>query len=158
MNEEFVEVFSSDEAREVAERHRQHLGETLDVLSERVGGAVENLERQVTFPLRWVLDHPLAAFGLSLSAGLLLGVNGRKPKRVRQSALARELEGAYLQGRRDESEQCPPRESRYWANVKLADGPDYAALLIDAAKPLLTHLTSGLAESFTKSARERNGA
>lgn len=152
MSNAVVEVYSSGEARQEAERHRRDLADTLDALGERVGGAVEQLERQITFPMRWALEHPLASVGLSVGAGLLLGRRLHRPRMRRTSALTRELEGAYLQGRRDEMEQRPPREPEYWAGVKLADGPDFGALLLEAAKPLLNHLTQGIAESF------RNGA
>lgn len=154
MRHEFVEVYSSEDAREEAERHRRDLTDTLDVLSERVGGAIENLERQVTFPVRWAAEHPLPTLGLSLAAGLLLGARSGKSRAVRSSALARELEGAYLQGRRDEIDQRPPRDPDYWGNVKLAQpGPDLGVLLLEAAKPLLAHLTSGLVDSFQNAGR-----
>lgn len=154
MRHEFVEVFSSEDAREEAERHRRDLADTLDVLSERVGGAVENLERQVTFPARWAAEHPLPTLGLSVAAGLLLGARSGRPRAQRSSALGRELEGAYLQGRQDEIEQRPPRDPGYWANVKLASpGPDFGALLLEVAKPLLVRLTSGLVDSFQNTER-----
>ncbi len=154
MRHEFVEVFSSEDAREEAERHRRDLADTLDALSERVGGAVENLERQVMFPVRWAVEHPLPTLGLSLAAGLLLGARSGRPRARRSSALARELEGAYLQGRRDEVEQRPAREPDYWANIKLAPpSSDLGALLLEAAKPLLARLTSGLVDSFQNTGR-----
>lgn len=153
MRDAAVEVFSSEDARQEAERHRRDLADTLDALSERVGGAVEQLEHQLTFPARWVAAHPLASVGLGLAAGLLLGTRVQHtPKAPHANALARELEGAYLQGRRDENEQRAPREPEYWAGVKLVDGPDLGGVLMEAAKPLLAHFASGLAESF------RNGA
>lgn len=149
MRDNVVEVFSSGDARQEAERHRRDLADTLDTLSERVGGAIEQLEHQLTFPARWAADHPLASVGLGLAAGLLLGARlEQKPRAPRANALARELEGAYLQGRRDENEQRPPREPEYWAGVKLADGPDLGSLLMEAAKPLLAHFASGMADSF----------
>ena len=154
MDDEVVEVYSSEEARLKAERHRRDLADTLDALSERVGSAVEQIERQVTFPIRWSLEHPLLAVGLSLGAGVLLGRRLQRSRPKRTNALARELEGAYLQGRRDEAEQRPPREPGYWAGVKLADGAEIGGLLLEAAKPLLHHLTQGLVESLNNSVRE----
>ena len=154
MDDEVVEVYSSEEARLKAERHRRDLADTLDALSERVGSAVEQIERQVTFPIRWSLEHPLLAVGLSLSAGVLLGRRLQRSRPKRTSALARELEGAYLQGRRDEAEQRPPREPEYWAGVKLADGAEIGGLLLEAAKPLLQHLTRNIIESLNRDSRE----
>ncbi len=156
MDDEAVEVYSSEAARLAAEHHRRDLADTLDALSERVGSAVEQIERQVTFPIRWSLKHPLLAVGLGVGAGVLLGRRLRQPRSGprRTSALARELEGAYLQGRRDEAEQRPPREPEYWAGVKLADGPEVGGLLLEAAKPLLHHLTQGLVESLRNEPRE----
>ncbi len=156
MSDEVIEVYSSDEARQEAERHRRDLADTLDALGARVGGAVEQFERQITFPVRWAVEHPLAAVGLSVGTGLLLGRRLHGPRTHRTSALARELEGAYLQGRHDEKEQQAPRASEYWAGVKLADGPNFGALLIEAAKPLLSHLSQSIAESFKNGASKRS--
>ena len=155
MSDDVVEVFSSEEARQEAERHRRDLADTLDALGERVGGAVEQFERQVTFPLRWALEHPLATVGFSVGVGLLLGRRLRRPRTHRTSALSRELEGAYLQGRRDEMEQRPLREPEYWAGVKLAGKRDLGGLLLEAAQPLLNHLTKSIAESFGSDASGR---
>ncbi|AWP22167.1 hypothetical protein C4901_01360 [Acidiferrobacter sp. SPIII_3] len=154
MDDEVVEVYSSEEARLEAERHRRDLADTLDALSERVGSAVEQIERQVTFPIRWSLKHPLLAVGLSVGAGVLLGHRLQRSRPKRTSALARELEGAYLQGRHDEAAQRPPRGPEYWAGLKLADGPEVGGLLLEAAKPLLHHLTQGIVESLNNGARE----
>ncbi|WP_298134094.1 hypothetical protein [Acidiferrobacter sp.] len=154
MDDEAVEVYSSEEARLEAERHRRDLADTLDALSERVGSAVEQIERQGTFPIRWSLEHPLLAVGLSLGAGVLLGRRLQRSRPKRTNALARELEGAYLQGRRDEAEQRPPREPGYWAGVKLADGAEIGGLLLEAAKPLLQHLTRNIIESLNRDSRE----
>ena len=156
MDDEAVEVYSSEEARLEAERHRRDLADTLDALSERVGSAVEQIERQVTFPIRWSLKHPLLAAGLSVGAGVLLGRRLRRPRPrpQRTSTLARELEGAYLQGRRDEAERLPPREPGYWTDVKLAAGPEVGGLLLEAAKPILRHLTQGIVESLRNDPRE----
>ncbi len=148
MSDEVVEVYSSEKARQEAERHRRDLADTLDALGARVGGVMEQFERQITFPMRWALEHPLATVGLSVGVGLLLGHRLHGPRTHRTSALARELESAYLQGRRDETEQRPPRDPEYWAGVKLADGPEFSTLLIEAAKPLLSRLTQSVAESF----------
>lgn len=154
MRHEFVEVFSSEDAREEAERHRRDLADTLDALGERIGGAVQSLERQVMFPIRWAAEHPLPTLGLSLAAGLLLGARAGRPRARRSSVLARELEGAYLQGRRDEIEQRPPRDPEYWSGIKLAaTGPDIGALLFEAAKPLLARLTSSLVDNFQNTGR-----
>ncbi len=154
MRHEFVEVFSSEDAREEAERHRRDLADTLDALSERVAGAVESLERQVTFPVRWAAEHPLPTLGLSLAAGILFGARLGQSQAQRSSALARELEGAYLQGRRDEAEQRPPREPDYWAGIKWAPtDPHMGALILEAAKPLLARLTSVLIDSFQNTGR-----
>ncbi len=155
MSDEVVEVYSSEEARLEAERHRRDLADTLDALGARVGGVVEQFERQIRFPMRWAREHPLATVGLSVGVGLLLGRRLHGPRTHRTSALTRELEGAYLQGRRDEMEQQPPRDPAYWAGVKLADGPGFSALLIEAAKPLLSQLTQAIAESFSKGASGR---
>jgi len=148
MRDEVVKAFSSEDARQEAQRHRRDLAETLDTLSARVGGAVAQLERQVTFPARWATEHPFASVGLGVAVGLLLGIRNAKPKTHRVSELARELEGAYLQGRRDEIEQRPPREPEYWAGAKIAHAPDFATSLLDAAKPLVTHFASTIADSF----------
>ncbi len=155
MNDDMVAVFSSEEARQEAERHRRDLADTLDALGERVGGAVDHLERRVTFPLRWVLEHPLAIVGLGVGAGLLLGRRLHRPRTRRVSALSRELEGAYLQGRSDEREQRPPREPEYWTGVKSADERNLGGLLLAAATPLLNHLTQGIAEGLGNGASRR---
>ncbi|MHB1511778.1 hypothetical protein [Acidiferrobacter sp.] len=156
MSDEVVEVYSSEKARQEAERHRRDLADTLDALGARVGGVMEQFERQITFPMRWALEHPLATVGLSVGVGVLLGRRLHGPQSHRTSALTRELEGAYLQGRRDEGEQLPPRDPEYWAGVKLADGPEFSALLIEAAKPLLSHLTQSIAESFRNGGPRRS--
>ena len=154
MNDEAVEVYSSEAARLEAERHRRDLADTLDALSERVGNAVEQIERQVTLPIRWSLKHPLLAAGLSVGAGVLLGRRLRRPRPRRASTLARELEGAYLQGRRDEAERLPLREPSYWTDVKLADSPEIGGVLLEAAIPILRHLTQGIVESLRNDPRE----
>lgn len=155
MDSEFVEVFSSEEARQEADRHRRDLAETLDDLSERVGIAVGKIERQVTMPARWASEHPLATLGLSVAAGFLLGAGSKsRPKAI--SALAQELEGAYLQGRRDEIEQRPPRDPEYWNHMKLADGPNLGAFILDLAKPILTQLTGHIADTLQGSTQSRD--
>ena len=154
MDDEAVEVYSSEEARLEAERHRRDLADTLDSLSERVGSAVKQIERQVTFPIRWSLKHPFLAAGLSVGVGVLLGRRLRRPRPQRTSTLARELEGAYLQGRRDEAERLPPREPGYWTDVKLAAGSEVGGLLLEAAKPILRHLTQSIVESLRNDPRE----
>ncbi len=147
MRNEAVEILSSEEARQEAERHRQDLADTLDALSERVGGAVEDLERRVTWPMRWAQRRPFASLGLAIAAGFLVGRRLQKPSPPKAHTLARELEGAYLQGRYDEREQRPMREPEYWAGARLTDGVDVGAVLIEAVKPLLTHLIQGIAAS-----------
>ena len=155
MHDEFVEAFSSQDARQEAERHRRNLAETLDMLTDRVGSAIDALKRQVTLPKRWAADHPLVTFGLSVTIGLLLGARSRRPEMEHTGALAHGLEGVYLQGRRDESEQRPPRDPEYWAGMKLGDGPALGGALLEVAKPFLVHLARALAESLQSRSRDR---
>ncbi len=138
-------TWSAREARAEAERHRRDLAQTLAQLSDRITSGVADIEQHVTRPLRWAREHPLATLGLGVTAGLLLA-GGRRHDGVRAPPPGCELEGAYLLGRRDESEQRPLRDPAYWASHQPAH-PAAAAtgdLLWTLARPLLHELAAAL--------------
>lgn len=110
--------YSSDDAREEAEYHRQELTETLDALGNKLNHTLRQAEAQINKPRNWVRENPWIAIGLGLAAGYLVA----RPRPRRSSAhstLARELEAAYLEGRRDEIGRFPVRETAYWEGRKL---------------------------------------
>ncbi|MDA8390626.1 MAG: hypothetical protein M0Z76_07875 [Gammaproteobacteria bacterium] len=136
---------SARAARAEAERHRRDLSQTITQLSDRITGAIGDVEQQVTLPVRWARAHPLAALGIGLAAGFLLSQHKRQAPR-RAMAPSRELEGAYLVGRRDESEHRPARDPAYWSG---GTPPPRASMGLGGlfwtlAQPLLHELAEGL--------------
>ena len=138
--DDLIPTLSAREARARAERHRRDLSQTITQLSDRINSTIGGVEQRVTRPLRWAREHPVAALGIGLAAGLLLSRRtGRTVSSV--AATSRELEGAYLVGRRDESEHRPPRDPAYWSAPQSARAPVNAGGLFWAlAQPLLHEL------------------
>ena len=141
-------ILSLHAARAEAERHRRDLTETITTLTHRVSRGLHEVEEQVTTPLRLVRAHPFAALALGVAAGF--GFARRNPRtKTHFGPAERDLEGAYLLGRRDEAEHRPARDPHYWSAAVSAQPPGPArAMLWIFAEPLLRGLAAHLGDEI----------
>ncbi len=114
-----VEPCSSEEAREQADFHRRELNNTLDAISHRLHRTIDGAEERINRPVVWVKHNPWVAMGAAVALGFVFTGNRSRQRIVRRQVLTRELEAAYLDGRRDEQRDAPIKETSYWHQRKL---------------------------------------
>lgn len=144
--------YSSDDAREEAEYHRQELTETLDALGNKLNRTLSEAEAQINKPRNWIRESPWVAIALGLAAGYLVARPRRKTSR--HSALVHELETAYLEGRRDEIGHFPVRDKAYWQDRGLVvpesrPAPATGNLLLRVVEPVAKVAAEVLTRALT---------
>ncbi|MHB1949992.1 MAG: hypothetical protein ACYCQK_00805 [Acidiferrobacteraceae bacterium] len=135
------EPCSSDEAREQADFHRRELNDTLDKIGHRLHRTIEGAEERITRPVMWVRHNPWAAMGIAVALGFLMTGGRKGHQSARHRILTRELEAAYLDGRRDEQQGAALKETSHWRQRKL---DLQAALAPDAPSGILPSLTEAI--------------
>lgn len=145
----WAEIYSSEDAREEAEHHRQELTGALDAIGTKLGRTIEDAEDRIQRPLNWIRENPWAAIGIGAAVGFIIAGRGRRQPDV----LTRELESAYLEGRRDEQNGQRLKETEYWRNRKLdlsdAIAPGQHSLLAHLADPILRAVTATLTRAVS---------
>lgn len=148
----WAEIYSSDDARDEAEIHRQGLSDALDALGSRLSRTIADAEDQVTRPINWVRENPWAALGIGLAIGFALAPRRKDSK---AELLTRELEAAYLEGRRDQQAGQPVRDTSHWRARKgdlrdaLETQPPGPGILSQLVTPVLSAVGGALARNLT---------
>ena len=138
----WAEIYSSEDAREEAEHHRQELSGALDAIGTKLGRTLENAEDRIQKPLNWVRENPWMAIGIGAALGFMIAGRRRRPADL----LTRELETAYLEGRRDEQSKLPTKETDYWRDRQL----DLREAIAPAAdRSILGHLADPVLRAVT---------
>lgn len=155
-----AKMYSAEDARQEADRHRREINETLDVLNARVSRGISKAEEQVNKPVNWLRAHPWATIALSVGTGFLLaGSSGHRRHRI-DPRLLQEMERAYLEGRVDERQNLPTRRVSDWqkfaAHLDGIGRTSLAHLLVSLSQPLVRGAGYGLANLFGKRLSDSN--
>lgn len=153
------EHHSAEEARQEAEVHRQHITETLDVLTEKIDHTVNMAQERMSRPVKAVRQYPLAAIGSSIGAGFVLArLRARKARsraHEREFGVAEKLARAYFDGRQDEYRGRPLRHVEDWQQETQPRRSMMATALFGLTLPLLKTFTFALGKTTAKQMQRR---
>lgn len=141
-----MDVKSSEDARLRAEYHRQQIAQTLDSLTDRISGTVQNAQTQINKPLAVIRKYPLATIGASLAVGVALALL-TSGKRSRETRISQDIAQAYYDGRRDEYDHRPPKQLPAGNPHRSRPGAfTFRSALLDMALPVIRTISGNMAE------------
>lgn len=141
-----MDVKSSEDARRRAEFHRQQIAQTLDSLTDRISGTVQNAQAQINKPLAVIRKYPLATIGASLAVGVALALLTSE-KRSRETRIREEIAQAYYDGRRDEYDHRAPKQLPVGNPHRARPSAfGFRSVLLDMALPVIRTLSGNMAE------------
>lgn len=143
-----MEPKSTEDARREAAYHRAQISQTLDEIGDRIGRSVFSAKTQINKPLNMIRRHPFAALGASIVAGVAVAAVLAQRSHNKKT-WAQELAQAYYDGRRDEREGAPPRQTPRGNPHRPAPERSPLAvrsLLLDLAFPVIRTLSGNMAE------------